>query len=275
MKKFQINEFITLKLENGRTVLYVDNEPFLQCKFLLIEIQRNEIQKFNKVNSVDEVAENVDIAEDIYSYNIPPETEFWGHCSNLQAWVEHDYDTRLIHSTLGFPLLEKLSEIGDTKAKNIFKEEIAKRLGEGNLNTVTFLYEEGYIEHLTREEFFHSLLVAEEAEDILELESRIGEELLQRWKVCEPGTFIVKNRHVKAINLSYCNLKEIPLPLFGLKFLEQLYLYNNKISLIPETIVQLRNLSIIDLRFNTITNTEVLSKMKNLKQINKIKKKNN
>ena len=268
MKIFQINEYITLKLENGKTVLYVNNEPFLQCNFLLLEIQKKEIQTFNEINSIDEATEKVDIDEYIYKYNIPPETEFWGHCSNLQAWVEHDYDTRLIHSSVGFPLLKKLSDIGDMKAKNTLKEEIGKRLGSGSMNVVNFLYEGGYVEYLTREEFFYSLLVAEEAEIMLELESILGEDFVQRWKFSEPKTFILKNRHIKSINLSYCNLKEVPFPLFSLKYLEQLYLYNNEIGSIPEPITQLSNLIFIDLRFNKFTKApKVLLRMRHLKRI--------
>ena len=38
MKKlYQVNDFITLKLENGETNIYVDGERFIQCKILLIE----------------------------------------------------------------------------------------------------------------------------------------------------------------------------------------------------------------------------------------------
>ncbi|MFX1237046.1 MAG: hypothetical protein ACFFAS_03805 [Promethearchaeota archaeon] len=50
---------------------------------------------------------------------IPPETEFLVHCSNLQAWVEHGYDARLIHSNLAFPLLKRLCEVGDPQAKRM------------------------------------------------------------------------------------------------------------------------------------------------------------
>lgn len=267
MKSFKVNEYITLKLENEKTVIYINNEPFLQCKFLLLEIPKNEFQSLDEINSIDEASEELNI-DSAYEYSLPPETEFWGHCSNLQVWVEYDYDTRLIHSSLGFPLLEKLSKIGDIKAKNVLKEEIGKRLRNGSNNVVTFLYEEGYTEYLTREEFFYSLLVPEEAENMLELESILGDELFQRWEVCEPKTFILKNGHVISINLSYCNLKEVPTTLLSLKYLEQLYLYNNEIELIPESITQLRNLIFIDLRSNKLTNTpKMLSRMKHLKII--------
>ncbi len=37
-KKFEINEFITLKLEYGKTNIYVKSQLFNQCKFLLLNI---------------------------------------------------------------------------------------------------------------------------------------------------------------------------------------------------------------------------------------------
>ncbi|UCC19893.1 MAG: zinc-ribbon domain-containing protein [Promethearchaeota archaeon] len=44
--EFKINEFIKLKLENGKTVIYVKDEKFLQCKYLLIEIPKGQIKDF-------------------------------------------------------------------------------------------------------------------------------------------------------------------------------------------------------------------------------------
>lgn len=63
--------------------------------------------------------------------DITPEEEFWGHCSNLQAWVENNYDTRLLHSNIAFPLLKKLTEAGDPNTNKVFKEEIARRFESG------------------------------------------------------------------------------------------------------------------------------------------------
>ena len=53
---------------------------------------------------------------------IDPETEFMGHCSNLQAWYEYDYDLRILHSSLSIPLLKKLAFLGDKKAIIRLKE---------------------------------------------------------------------------------------------------------------------------------------------------------
>lgn len=37
MQEFKVNDYITLKLENNTTVIYVDNKRFNQCKFLLMD----------------------------------------------------------------------------------------------------------------------------------------------------------------------------------------------------------------------------------------------
>ena len=83
---------------------------------------------------------------------LSPETRFWGHCSNLQAWSENNYDTRILHSNLAFPLLKKLTEAGDPVAHNVFKEEIAKKLNSGYPPVIDFLIEENYTKFLTKEE---------------------------------------------------------------------------------------------------------------------------
>ncbi|KKL47399.1 hypothetical protein LCGC14_2335940, partial [marine sediment metagenome] len=84
--------------------------------------------------------------------DIPPETEFWAHCSNIQAWVEHGYDTCILHSNLAFPLLKELTKAGDPQAKKVFKEEIAKRFLKGNFSVKENLVEEKYLNYLNKEE---------------------------------------------------------------------------------------------------------------------------
>ena len=40
--EFQINEHLSLRLEGGSTEIYVDNQPFTQCKFLLMQFSLNK-----------------------------------------------------------------------------------------------------------------------------------------------------------------------------------------------------------------------------------------
>ncbi|MFW9877763.1 MAG: hypothetical protein ACFFG0_32140 [Candidatus Thorarchaeota archaeon] len=136
MNEYKINDYITLRLENEETVIYIKNKRFLVCKYLLINIPIDQTEYFKEIQSIDEFSDTVGKSlEPTIDFDgiphrrneIPADVEFWGHCSNLQAWYENNYDTRLLHSNLAFPLLKKLTEVGDTLAQAIFQEEICQR----------------------------------------------------------------------------------------------------------------------------------------------------
>ncbi len=172
MKDFTVNDFITLKLEKGKTNIYVDNKLFRQCKYLLLNIPVEKITVFDEIESIDEVAEKLDKSQEPFEDKegiIPLETEFWGHCSNLQIWVENNYNTRLLHSNLSFPLLKKLTEVGDPIAKRRFKEEIITRYEEGSESVRKFLYNEEYLSLLSGEELIAGLLRPIEANIMMEI----------------------------------------------------------------------------------------------------------
>jgi len=162
---FKVNQYISLKLEDGRkgkeTVIYVNGKRFNQCKFLLLNIPVDKIKLFDEIESVDEASEKLDRSLEkgskLKGSFIPPEIEFWGHCSNLQVWFENDYNTRLIHSNLAFPLLKRLTEVGDHLAKKVFKEEIAKRFLSGHLPVMEYLRYQNYMDYLSEEEMEYVL----------------------------------------------------------------------------------------------------------------------
>ena len=152
---FRVNDYIVLRLENDQTSIYVDNRFFNQCKYLLLNISLYDINSYREINSIDEAATVLDRSMEgleAIQYNITPDVEFWGHCSNLQAWAEFKYDTRILHRNLAFPLLKRLTEVGDPIAKKLFKEEIAKRYKSGFPSVVKYLEEEGYLNYLSKEE---------------------------------------------------------------------------------------------------------------------------
>lgn len=159
MLEFKINEFLKIKLENKSTSIYVDNKRVLQCKYLLlnpIEVDESKKNEDSLEITLDEQIETLDRSlehDDLCKIEIPPETEFWAHCSNLQAWYENRYDTQVLHSNLAFPLLKKLTQAGDSLASKVFKKEISKRFRSGNLNVMVFLIKEGYLDHLSIEEW--------------------------------------------------------------------------------------------------------------------------
>ena len=49
-------------------------------------------------------------------FNVDSDTMFWNYCDYIKAWVDHDYDTRLLLKNDAFPLLKALYEAGDTNA---------------------------------------------------------------------------------------------------------------------------------------------------------------
>ncbi len=155
--EYKINKYITLKFENNNTEIYIKNTKFNQCKSLLLQIPIKEIEEYDYVESIDEVSRVYDTLTWGKGYksnkkvSITPKEEFWGHCSNLQAWAEHNYDTRILHSNLSFPLLKALNDEGDPIAKQIFREEIVKRLESGYRPVIYFLLSEGYLKYLDKE----------------------------------------------------------------------------------------------------------------------------
>jgi len=153
-KEFKINNFLSLKLHNDRTNIYVKNRIFTQCMYLLLNIPVDRIRDYDQIDSIDEAAEVLDrsLEGSRSQHLITPEEEFVGHCSNIQVWAENDYDTRILHRNLAFPLLRRLSDVGDPLAKKKFKEEIALRYSSGHSTVITFLSQNGYLKYLNSEE---------------------------------------------------------------------------------------------------------------------------
>ncbi len=154
VREFKINDFLSLKLQNNRTNIYVKNRVFTQCMYLLLNIPVDRIRDFDPIDSIDEAAEVLDrsLEGSRSQHLITPEEEFVGHCSNIQVWAENDYDTRILHRNLAFPLLKRLSDVGDPIAKKKFKEEIALRYSSGHSTVIMFLSHNGYLKYLGSEE---------------------------------------------------------------------------------------------------------------------------
>lgn len=173
MLEYRVNRYITLKLEKKKTNIYVKGQNLgLYCKKLILNLKPDELQNFDKFSSMDEFADHyIEKSNKNHSLKgqlIDPKVEFQAHCSNIQVWAENDYDTRLLHSGLSFPLLKKLTEMGDPVAKKVFKDEIAYRFSSNNINTQRFLAEEGYLTYLNDEEF-ESLLIHYKEANIYEV----------------------------------------------------------------------------------------------------------
>ncbi|MFX1366748.1 MAG: hypothetical protein ACFFCE_12525 [Promethearchaeota archaeon] len=162
MLKYTINQFLDIRLENGRTNIYVNNKLFRHCKFILLTIPIEKFKDIEEIDSIDEFVEKIERNFESANYNnckISPKTIFWAHCSNLQVWYENDYNTTLIHSNLAFPLLKELTIAGDKLANLVFKEEVAKRFEGGDIKVKQFLLYSGYLEYLNKEELNILLLI--------------------------------------------------------------------------------------------------------------------
>ncbi|MHA1105327.1 MAG: leucine-rich repeat domain-containing protein [Promethearchaeota archaeon] len=258
MKEFQINEHLTLKLErDDKTYIFVNEELFMGCKYVLLNLPVDDTQLLNDINSIDEAEEKLDKSLELLDTNqdiyIDPETEFWAHCSNLQAWAEHSYDTRLLHRKLSFPLLSRLAKAGDQLAVMALKEEIAERLSSGNENVAEFLINEGYIDYLSHEEQIVSVLNPVEAEALLELEQFTGVPFIQAgsWMYFDPGTFIepthqflVRNKSVIALLIYWFDkpAKILPESIGNFKNIEVLRYIGENIIELPKSIYKLKNL---------------------------------
>ncbi len=154
-KEYRINEHLTLKLIKGQTVIFIDEKPFHQCKYLLLNLTQKDFTKFDHVDSIDEAFEIYNKMDKNHEKDhslIDPESEFIGHCSNLQAWYEHDYDLRILHSSLSIPLLKKIAFLGDKRAIFRLKESIATRIASRNYNTIIFYLNEKYLKLFSNEE---------------------------------------------------------------------------------------------------------------------------
>lgn len=162
MKDFVVNEYITLRLDGDKTNIYIRNKIFSQCKYILLQdLRMDEVADYVRFfDSVDEQAETLNHSlERPGARCISPEDGFWAHCSNLQIWAENNYDTRLLHSNLSFPLLKELSRNGDLKAQFMFREEIVKHFSSGYLPVALFLILGRYFDSLKKSELELCFLV--------------------------------------------------------------------------------------------------------------------
>jgi len=156
IKSFKVNDYLTLKLEKGKTNIYINNEKFILCKSLILEVPIDDTVLLGELESIDEFSDNFKNSVGSHqsrSQKIPSEVEFWGHCSNMQMWVEHNYNTNLLHSNIAFPLLKRLTEAGDLIAQKVFKDEIIKRIQSEYIPTVIYLITSNFLDFFSQEEF--------------------------------------------------------------------------------------------------------------------------
>ena len=255
-RQFRINEYMVLTLEEGQTHIYVGGQNFRQCKYLFL-INPNETIG-EDINSIDEASEKFNVileGEEVSpsDFHISPQEEFVGHCSNLQAWAALGYDTRLLHSNLAFPLLKRLTELGDAQAKKVFKEEILLRFMEGIDTASRYLQEEGYLEYLSSEELLSAVRDEVEYEALKKFEKMLKQ---QPKDVIFPDTldwiFRVRKGRISLLRLAGYSLKSVPREIRHFKELRTLDLGANQLSSIPAWIGELKKLDFLRLYKNKL-----------------------
>lgn len=207
--EFKINELITLKLESNETFIYINNKKFIQCLRLMVNIPFEDIKIVEDITCIDEFTHHYGEYKHDIKNGLSITEEFRGHCSNIQAWVENDYNTRILQSNLSFPLLKALTEARDPIAQKRFKEEIARRFQGDYLPVIKYLLEEHYLNYLTSEEL-DTLFDNFNLEKILKLDSRHSLSILLKLYV-ESGILkfikIIKERMLQILSE---NPKTIP-----------------------------------------------------------------
>ncbi len=294
----KINEFITLKLEKGKTVIYIKGEKFIQCKYLLIEIPKENFEDYDDFISIDDVSKTLDrsFEKKINYIQLKPDIEFWGHSSNLQAWSENSYDTTLLHSNLAFPLLKKLTDVGDPIAKRVFKDEIAERLTKVSTNVAQYLIQENYLEYFDKEElgllmeiFFEQIEKNFKEKqgsliDYIEIDALLN--IIQA-NIINSKTFLLiplkpvniinkethlgfshKENRIFAVGFNRCELKILPSSIGNLKHLEELYMTENRLGNLPESIGNLISLKKLNLSDNHLIELpNEIGNLTNLKEL--------
>lgn len=290
--EFEINPYLTLRLEGDETVIYVAGKELLTCKYLLFEIPETDIEDYSDIESIDATINRYGKEHELRHELLDPETEFWGHCSNLQAWAENSYDTRLLDKRLAFPLLWALTDEGDPQAKKAFKEEIARRLENGSPTVKTYLLREGYLKYLTEEELDtittawakyqgeripvikNSLFLNERGiEDLSEVEGLFELDSLERLELRENDlkelpADLDNLSSLKELDLRANQLTTIPKSIGNLTSLETLYL-NGNVDEIPESIGNLTSLENLYLSNNRLRN--IPPQIINLSSLRKLK----
>ncbi len=51
---------LSFKLEDYRTIIYINGKKFRQCKYLLLDIPKDRLEDTDEINSIDEAAEALD-----------------------------------------------------------------------------------------------------------------------------------------------------------------------------------------------------------------------
>lgn len=271
-----INEFLSIRLVDGHTEIFVGDKLIQKCHLLIMNIPTKETNRLKQIDSVDELVEYAEenrltqdlILEDGWRRNgfyevikeLTQEEEFWAHSSTIQAWTESGYDTRLLDMRLAFPILKELTRIGDSVARRIFKDEIFKRMKSGYPQVLIFLAKEGFLNFLTEEEqrtLFQEINLKKVlnvfSEAKYEKYNHIGY-FLDNLSEEQINMLLTESdpSGIKQLELVGIGIINLPKPLLRYTDVKDLNLCKNNLTSLPENIDTLNNLKYLDLGYNKL-----------------------
>ncbi len=280
-REFVINPYLAVRLEGQKTAIYVGGRYFQHCQVLLLNLPIQQMHDQLNYDSIDYLATLYHSHPvRLKTQLISPEEEFWGHCSNLQAWADNDYDTRLLHRNLAFPLLKALTDAGDPQARVAFGREVVARFTTGYPPVVKYLVEEDYYRYLTLadlEALPLDALVALLGTDLYDLHRDFFKHLIEInpsvtmgekiWSILKSGKFDSHNQHmttveledllrykyqIKSLLIRNNQLRALPPSISNLASLERLDLSHNQLRALPASIGNLASLERLDLSYNQL-----------------------
>jgi hypothetical protein len=154
--KIVINEYIDLVWEDDAPTIYVAGKVFNQCSFLAVTLPPEKLKGVDSIDQMMGIEESrtLEGVDDVDAYlhevgnldpdeHITPETIIQAHASNLIAWAENDYNPGILASSLSIPLLVKLVDVGDEKARRVLEAEISDRVVHGSSSNRIAMMEAG------------------------------------------------------------------------------------------------------------------------------------
>ncbi len=166
IEEFKISHLLSVRLDGDGPRMYVRGQPFDQCAYPVLNddgVREHESECYDDVETPcvpRKAARSVDafLWKEHGTLDHPGYVEgsqvsmkelFWGLCSTLQAWAENDYDTRLLHVNLAFPLARALANAGDSAAKAMFEREVIARWKSDFEPVQTYLFHGGFLNTLS------------------------------------------------------------------------------------------------------------------------------
>lgn len=237
----QGKELFSVNLIKNKSVIFIAGREFMTCHFVPLAIPIKIFPKLKHIDSINDVIDNLD-----HSFERTPpkwihgekvgELDFFVNCSNLQVWVEHDFDTRLLDYRLSFPLLKALGKI-NIRARMRYREELIERYKASQNIDIS-----GYL----KERIEHSFSWEEKLDLLQPSEQEIVRELLKNYNCYEQDfSFDFKVGTISKLEL-FSNLQiranGLPERLKDLKGINEFDIMDNNLFSLPEWLKELSTL---------------------------------